>query len=205
MTGLILRVRSSVVWAELGIEPLFLCIERNYWVGSRIWLGCLHLEIFQVHPTGKRPLEQTQNYLKGLYNPLDWERLGNPQEELERDVWIFLLELLVDLISVVGDGILESSLYCFEQFSCCYEVFFPGQWTKDKWKKVCLSLCVCIKEYQHMGNSECERRVRLCHSVVCSLAFICCLFPVLNTPSHTHTPPTLCLYFIPLQRLGCSS
>ncbi|KAK3568661.1 hypothetical protein QTP86_011459 [Hemibagrus guttatus] len=59
------RVRSSVTWEELGVEPLLLHIERGQlrWLGHLFWmpLGRLPGEVFRACPTGK-----TQDTLERL-------------------------------------------------------------------------------------------------------------------------------------------
>ncbi|KAK3530107.1 hypothetical protein QTP86_014770 [Hemibagrus guttatus] len=53
------KVRSSVTWEELGVEPLLLHIERGQlrWLGHlfRMPPGRLPGEVFRACPTGKRP------------------------------------------------------------------------------------------------------------------------------------------------------
>ncbi len=53
------RVRSSVTWEELGVEPLLLHIERNQlrWLRHlfRMSPGRLPGEVFRACPTGRRP------------------------------------------------------------------------------------------------------------------------------------------------------
>ncbi|KAK3538092.1 hypothetical protein QTP70_029181, partial [Hemibagrus guttatus] len=81
------RVRSSVTWQELGVEPLLLDIER----GQLRWLGHLfrmppgHLpgEVFRACPTGKRPRGRPRTRWRDYVSQLAWERLGVPPEELE--------------------------------------------------------------------------------------------------------------------------
>ncbi|KAK3517672.1 hypothetical protein QTP70_015319 [Hemibagrus guttatus] len=81
------RVRSSVTWEELGVEPLLLHIEK----GQLRWLGHLfrmppgHLpgEVFRACPTGKRPRGRPRTRWRDYVFQLAWERLGVPPEELE--------------------------------------------------------------------------------------------------------------------------
>ncbi|KAJ7999278.1 hypothetical protein DPEC_G00213770 [Dallia pectoralis] len=53
------RVRSSVIREELGVEPLFLCVERSQlrWFGHLVRMppGRLPREVFQARPAGRRP------------------------------------------------------------------------------------------------------------------------------------------------------
>ncbi|KAK3533936.1 hypothetical protein QTP70_034935, partial [Hemibagrus guttatus] len=97
------RVRSSVTWEELGVEPLLLHIERGQlrWLGHlfRMPPGCLPGEGFRACPTGKRPQGRPRTRWRDYVFRLAWERLGVPPEELEevareREVWASLLRLL---------------------------------------------------------------------------------------------------------------
>ncbi|KAK3512527.1 hypothetical protein QTP70_015639 [Hemibagrus guttatus] len=97
------RVRSSVTWEELGVEPLLLHIERGQlrWLGHlfRMPPGRLPGEVFRACPTGKRPRGRPRTRWRDYVSRLAWERLGVPKEKLEevsgeREVWASLLRLL---------------------------------------------------------------------------------------------------------------
>ncbi|KAK5851497.1 hypothetical protein PBY51_023044 [Eleginops maclovinus] len=103
VSGISLRdkVRSSVIREGLGVEPLFLRVERSQlrWFGHLVRMppGRLPREVFQARPAGKRGRPRTR--WRGYISLLAWERLGIPQSELvdvarERKVWGSLLELL---------------------------------------------------------------------------------------------------------------
>ncbi|KAK3551449.1 hypothetical protein QTP70_017426, partial [Hemibagrus guttatus] len=81
------RVRSSVTWEELGVEPLLLHIERGQlrWLGHLFWMppGRLPREVFRACPTGKRPRGRPRTRWRDYVFRLAWERLGVPPEELE--------------------------------------------------------------------------------------------------------------------------
>ncbi|KAK3565094.1 hypothetical protein QTP86_033147, partial [Hemibagrus guttatus] len=81
------RVRSSVTWEELGVEPLLLCIERGQlrWLGHlfRMPPGRLPGEVFRACPTRKRPRGRPRTRWRDYVFRLAWERLGVPPEELE--------------------------------------------------------------------------------------------------------------------------
>ncbi|KAK3518675.1 hypothetical protein QTP70_007168 [Hemibagrus guttatus] len=81
------RVRSSVTWEELGVEPLLLHIERGQlrWLGHlfRMPPGRLPGEVFRACPTGKRPRGRPRIRWRDYVFRLAWERLGIPPEELE--------------------------------------------------------------------------------------------------------------------------
>ncbi|KAF7657607.1 hypothetical protein LDENG_00024740 [Lucifuga dentata] len=105
VSGLTLRdgVRSSDIREGLGVEPLLLRIERSQlrWFGHLIRMppGRLPREVFQAHPTGKRPRGRPRTRWRDYISRLAWERLGVPQKELEglagdREVWAGLLSLL---------------------------------------------------------------------------------------------------------------
>ncbi|KAK3559924.1 hypothetical protein QTP86_026952 [Hemibagrus guttatus] len=99
------RVRSSVTREELGVEPLFLHIERGQlrWLGHlfRMLPGRLPREVFRACPTGKRPRGRPRTRWRdclsaGLGTP------RGPPEELEevareREVWASLLRLFLCL------------------------------------------------------------------------------------------------------------
>ncbi|TWW73533.1 hypothetical protein D4764_15G0009270 [Takifugu flavidus] len=97
------RVRSSDTREELGVEPLFLRIERSQ-LGllghlARMPSGCLPLEVFRTCPTGRRPHGRPRTRWTDYISCLAWERLGVPPEELmevagERAVWASLLKIL---------------------------------------------------------------------------------------------------------------
>ncbi len=69
------RVRSSVTWEELRIEPLVLDTERSQlrWIGHlfRMPPGRPPGEVFRARPTGRRPPGKTQDTLEGFMSP-DW-------------------------------------------------------------------------------------------------------------------------------------
>ncbi|XP_018538853.1 uncharacterized protein LOC108887791 [Lates calcarifer] len=97
------RVRSLDIQRELGVEPLLLRVERSQlrWFRHLVRMPPrrLPLEIFQAHPTGKRPWGRPRTSWRDYVSLLAWERFRNPQEELEnvageRDVWNALLSLL---------------------------------------------------------------------------------------------------------------
>ena len=97
------RVRSSVIREGLGVEPLLLRIERSQmrWLGHLVRMppGRLPGEVFQAHPTGRRPRGRPRTRWRDYVSRLAWERLRVPPEELEevagdRDVWVSLLKLL---------------------------------------------------------------------------------------------------------------
>ncbi|KAI3363774.1 hypothetical protein L3Q82_001205 [Scortum barcoo] len=81
------RVRSSVTWEELGVEPLLLRIKRSQlrWLGYlfRMPPGRLPREVFQACPTGRRPRGRPRTRWRDYVCWLAWERLGVPPEELE--------------------------------------------------------------------------------------------------------------------------
>lgn len=94
------RVRSSDILNKLGVEPLLLCVGR----GQLRWFrhlirkppGSLPFEVFQAHPTGRRPYGRPKTGWRDYISHLAWERPGIPQEELEsidgeRDIWNNLL------------------------------------------------------------------------------------------------------------------
>ncbi|KAK3558815.1 hypothetical protein QTP86_028745, partial [Hemibagrus guttatus] len=84
------KVRSSVTWEELGVEPLLLHIER----GQLRWLrhlfrmppGRLSGEAFRACPTGKRPRGRPRTRWRDYVSRLAWELLGVPPEELEEGI-----------------------------------------------------------------------------------------------------------------------
>ena len=97
------RVRSSIIWEGLGVEPLLLRIERSQmrWLGHLVRMppGRLPGEVFRARPTGRRPRGRPRTRWRDYVSRLAWERLGVPPEELEkvagdRDVWVSLLKLL---------------------------------------------------------------------------------------------------------------
>ncbi|KAK3570072.1 hypothetical protein QTP86_010236 [Hemibagrus guttatus] len=97
------RVRRSVTREELGVELLFLHIERGQlrWLGHlfRMPPGRLRGEVFRACPTGKRPRGRPRTCWRDYVSRLAWERLRVPPEELEkvsgeREVWASLLRLL---------------------------------------------------------------------------------------------------------------
>ena len=97
------RERSSVIREGLGVEPLLLRIERSQmrWLGHLVRMppGRLPGEVFQTHPTGRRPRGRPRTRWRDYVSRLAWESLGVPPEELEevagdRDVWVSLLKLL---------------------------------------------------------------------------------------------------------------
>ncbi|KAK3530440.1 hypothetical protein QTP86_024352 [Hemibagrus guttatus] len=97
------RVRSSVTWEELRVEPLLLHIERGQlrWLGHlfRMPPGRLPGEVFRACLTGKRPWGRPRTRWRDYVSQLAWEYLGVPPEELEelsgeREVWASLLRLL---------------------------------------------------------------------------------------------------------------
>ena len=105
VTGLSLRdrVRSSVIRRELGVDPLFLRVERSQmrWLGHLIRMppGSVPGEVFRARPTGRRPRGRPRTRWRDDVYRLAWERLGIPREELdevagEREVWASLLRLL---------------------------------------------------------------------------------------------------------------
>ncbi len=53
------RVRGSVIWEELGVELLLLCMEKSQmrWLGHLIRMhpGRLPGAVFRVRPTDRRP------------------------------------------------------------------------------------------------------------------------------------------------------
>ena len=65
------RVRGSDSWKELGVEPLLLNVERGqlrrFWHLLGMPPGGLPLEVYQAHPTGKRPQGRPRYSLEGLY------------------------------------------------------------------------------------------------------------------------------------------
>ncbi|KAK3534060.1 hypothetical protein QTP86_001191 [Hemibagrus guttatus] len=81
------RVRSSVTWEELGVEPLLLHIERGQlrWLGHlfRMPPGRLPGEVFRACPTWKRPRGRPRTRWRDYVFRLAWECLGVPPEELE--------------------------------------------------------------------------------------------------------------------------
>ncbi|KAK3528789.1 hypothetical protein QTP70_011573 [Hemibagrus guttatus] len=81
------RVRSSVTWEELGVEPLLLHIERGQlrWLGHlfRMSPGRLPGEVFRVCPTGKRPGENPGHAGETMSFGWPGNALGGPPEELK--------------------------------------------------------------------------------------------------------------------------
>ncbi|KAK3561495.1 hypothetical protein QTP86_005996 [Hemibagrus guttatus] len=81
------RVRSSVTWEELGVEPLLLHIETGQlrWLGHlfRMPPGRLPGEVFRACATGKRPWGRPRTRWRDYVSRLIWECLGIPPEELE--------------------------------------------------------------------------------------------------------------------------
>ncbi|KAK3546788.1 hypothetical protein QTP86_001940 [Hemibagrus guttatus] len=81
------RVRSSVTWEGLGVEPLLLHIKRGQlrWLGHlfRMPLGRLPGEAFRACPTGKRPRGRPRTRWRDYVFQLAWECLRVPPEELE--------------------------------------------------------------------------------------------------------------------------
>ncbi|KAK3552109.1 hypothetical protein QTP86_000648 [Hemibagrus guttatus] len=75
------RVRSSVTWEELGVEPR----GQLRWLGHlfRMPPGRLPGEVFRACPTGKRPRGRPRTRWRDYVSWLAWERLGVPPEELE--------------------------------------------------------------------------------------------------------------------------
>ncbi|KAK0131113.1 hypothetical protein N1851_034188 [Merluccius polli] len=100
---LCMKVRSSVIREELGVDPLLLRVERSQmrWLGHLVRMppGRLPGEVFRARPTGRRPRGRPRTRWRDYVSRLAWERLGIPQEELaevagEREVWASLLRLL---------------------------------------------------------------------------------------------------------------
>ncbi|KAK5873269.1 hypothetical protein PBY51_018325 [Eleginops maclovinus] len=90
------KVRSSVIWEGLGVEPLLLHVERSQlrWFGHLVRMppGRLPREVFQARPAGKRPRVRPRTRWRDYISSLAWEHLGIPQSELvdvarEREVW----------------------------------------------------------------------------------------------------------------------
>ncbi|KAK3518470.1 hypothetical protein QTP70_000905 [Hemibagrus guttatus] len=81
------RVRSSVTWEGLGVEPLLLHIKRGQlrWLGHlfRMPLGRLPGEAFRACPTGKSPRGRPRTRWRDYVFQLAWECLRVPPEELE--------------------------------------------------------------------------------------------------------------------------
>ncbi|KAK3552026.1 hypothetical protein QTP70_031588, partial [Hemibagrus guttatus] len=81
------RVRSSVTWEELIVEPLLLHIERGQlrWLRHlfRMPLGRLPAEVFRACPTGKGPRGRPRTRCRDYVFRLAWECLVVPPEELE--------------------------------------------------------------------------------------------------------------------------
>ena len=97
------RVRSLVIWEELGVDPLLLCVERSQmkWLGHLIRMppGRLPGEVFRARPTGRRPRGRPRTRWRDYVSRLAWECLRIPWEELdevagEREIWASLLRLL---------------------------------------------------------------------------------------------------------------
>ena len=63
-------VKCSTILKDLGVELLLLVLEES----------SSHVELFQLHPSVKGPLDQTQNILDGLYIPsglgIPWDSTG---------------------------------------------------------------------------------------------------------------------------------
>lgn len=68
------RVRCSVILEDFRVQLLLLCVERGQlrWLRHSIRLppGCLPREVFQAHPSGRRP--QTDRGLGGEIISLHW-------------------------------------------------------------------------------------------------------------------------------------
>ncbi|KAK0156607.1 LINE-1 reverse transcriptase [Merluccius polli] len=82
------RVRSSVIREELGVDLLLLRVERSQmrWLGHLVRMppGCLPGEVFRARPTGRRPRGRPRTRWRDYVSRLAWERLGIPQEELDK-------------------------------------------------------------------------------------------------------------------------
>ncbi|XP_070404401.1 uncharacterized protein [Nothobranchius furzeri] len=98
VAGLSLRdgVRISVIREGLGVDPLLLLIERSQlrclWHLVRMPPALLPGEVFQAHPTGRRPKGRPRTRLRDYVSHLARERLGISPVELvqvagEREVW----------------------------------------------------------------------------------------------------------------------
>ena len=78
------RVRSSVIWEELGVDPLLLRVEKSQmrWLGHlvRIPPGRLLGEVFRARPTGRDPGEDPGH--AGETMSLGWpgNALGSPRK-----------------------------------------------------------------------------------------------------------------------------
>jgi len=97
------RVRSSDIRRNFGVEPLLLRVERSQlrWFEHLIRMppGRLPFEVFQAHPTGRRPRGRPRTCWEDYISHLAWERLGISQEELEsvageKQAWGALLSRL---------------------------------------------------------------------------------------------------------------
>uniref|UniRef100_A0A8C6NQZ4 Reverse transcriptase domain-containing protein n=1 Tax=Nothobranchius furzeri TaxID=105023 RepID=A0A8C6NQZ4_NOTFU len=90
------RVRSSVIWEGLRVDPLLLSIERSQlrWLGHLVRMppGRLPGEVFRACPTRRRPKGRPRTRWRDYVSHLARERLGILPEELaqvagEREVW----------------------------------------------------------------------------------------------------------------------
>ncbi|KAI3356684.1 hypothetical protein L3Q82_003375 [Scortum barcoo] len=82
------RVRSSVTWEELRVEPLLLPhIERSQLSLFRMPPGRLPREVFQACPTGRRPRGRPRTRWRDYVSRLAWERLGVPPGRAGGSVW----------------------------------------------------------------------------------------------------------------------
>ncbi|KAA0706920.1 hypothetical protein E1301_Tti002240 [Triplophysa tibetana] len=85
------RVRSSVTWEELRVEPLLLHIERGQlrWLGHlfRMPPGRLPGKVFRACPTGRRPRGRPRTRWRDYVSQLE-------EVSREREVWASLLRLL---------------------------------------------------------------------------------------------------------------
>ena len=81
------RVRSSVIWEELGVDPLLLHVERSQirWLGHLVRMppGVLPGEVFRARSTRRKPQGRPRTRWRDYVSRLAWECLGIPWEELE--------------------------------------------------------------------------------------------------------------------------
>ena len=89
-------VRSSAIWEELRVEPLFLHPERSQirWLGHLVRMppGLLPGEVIRARPISRKSPGQLRISWRDYVSRLAWEHLGILPEDLdevagEREVW----------------------------------------------------------------------------------------------------------------------
>lgn len=148
--GLSLRVRSSAICAELGLEPQCWkeAAERVQASGGMPH-GCLPLD--QAGPTGKRPRCRPGTEWKDFISSLVWKHIGISQEEMqgvmsEFSSWIFLtLSQKWRFLTGNFDDVL------FQAYRSKNVILLKGEMWKQQGrrinKKVLRCFCTGINEY----------------------------------------------------------